>query len=87
MVYRTKPVLVITVSGQTININGQAGGKRLMESEPWSGGGATSVLLKDYPEPQRSQILDFLFNKFRSFRFSIISWGSRGRQFNAGIRI
>lgn len=26
-----------------------------------SGGGATSVLLRDYPEPQRSQILDFLF--------------------------
>ena len=26
-----------------------------------SGGGATSVLLPSYPEPQRSQILDFLF--------------------------
>jgi galactosylceramidase len=26
-----------------------------------SGGGGTSVLLKDYPEPQRSQILDMLF--------------------------
>jgi len=26
-----------------------------------SGGGATSVLLKDYPEPQRSQVLDLLF--------------------------
>jgi galactosylceramidase len=26
-----------------------------------SGGGATSVLLRDYPEPQRSQILDYLF--------------------------
>jgi hypothetical protein len=26
-----------------------------------SGGGATSVLLRAYPEPQRSQILDFLF--------------------------
>jgi len=26
-----------------------------------SGGGATSVLLRDYPEPQRSQILDLLF--------------------------
>ena len=26
-----------------------------------SGGGATSVLLRDYPEPQRSQVLDYLF--------------------------
>ncbi|WP_251453963.1 hypothetical protein [Microbacterium sp. Marseille-Q6648] len=26
-----------------------------------NGGGATSVLLKDYPEPQRSQILDLVF--------------------------
>jgi galactosylceramidase len=26
-----------------------------------NGGGATSVLLKDYPEPQRSQILDLLY--------------------------
>ena len=26
-----------------------------------SGGGATSVLLRDYPEPQRTQILDYLF--------------------------
>lgn len=26
-----------------------------------SGGGATSVLLKDYVEPQRSQVLDYLF--------------------------
>ena len=26
-----------------------------------SGGGATSVLLPHYPEPQRSEILDFLF--------------------------
>ena len=26
-----------------------------------SGGGATSVLLRDYPEPQLTQILDLLF--------------------------
>ncbi len=26
-----------------------------------SGGGATSVFLPSYPEPQRSQILDYLF--------------------------
>src|SRR5699024_467180 len=32
-----------------------------------NGGGATSVLLKDYPEPQRSEILDLLF---------LPSWGA-----------
>ncbi|MGN6367748.1 MAG: galactosylceramidase [Phycisphaerae bacterium] len=29
-----------------------------------NGGGATSVLLKDYPEPQRSQILDLVFKPY-----------------------
>jgi len=46
---------------QTININGAAGGKRFDGIGAVSGGGATSVLLKDYPEPQRSQVLDLLF--------------------------
>ena len=46
---------------QTININGNAGGKQFYGIGAVSGGGATSVLLKDYPEPQRSQILDMLF--------------------------
>jgi galactosylceramidase len=46
---------------QTINIDGTAGGKRFDGIGAVSGGGATSVLLKDYPEPQRSQILDLLF--------------------------
>jgi len=48
-------------NGQTININGDAGGKRFDGIGAVSGGGATSVLLKDYQEPQRSQVLDLLF--------------------------
>jgi galactosylceramidase len=46
---------------QTINLKGDAGGKRFDGIGAVSGGGATSVLLKDYPEPQRSQVLDLLF--------------------------
>ena len=46
---------------QIINIDGNAGGKMFYGIGAVSGGGATSVLLKDYPEPQRSQVLDFLF--------------------------
>ena len=45
---------------QTITINGTAGGKTFDGVGAVSGGGATSVLLKDYVEPQRSQILDYL---------------------------
>jgi len=36
-------------------------GKRFDGIGAVNGGGATSVLLKDYPEPQRSQILDLIF--------------------------
>jgi galactosylceramidase len=46
---------------QTVRLSGDAGGKRFDGIGAVSGGGATSVLLKDYPEPQRSQILDLLF--------------------------
>src|SRR5580704_9025572 len=46
---------------QTIRLDGAAGGKRFDGVGAVSGGGATSVLLKDYPEPQRRQILDLLF--------------------------
>jgi galactosylceramidase len=46
---------------QVIALNGTAGGKVFEGVGAVSGGGATSVLLKDYPEPQRGQILDFLF--------------------------
>ena len=54
-------LFVITIDGQTINIDGRSDVKRFDGIGAVSGGGATSVLLKDYPEPQRSQILDLLF--------------------------
>ena len=44
-----------------IDLNGNAGGPRFDGIGAVSGGGATSVLLKDYPEKQRDEILDLLF--------------------------
>lgn len=49
------------LADQTVELKGDAGGKRFDGIGAVSGGGATSVLLKDYPEPQRSQIFDLLF--------------------------
>jgi galactosylceramidase len=49
------------MADQTVDIKGDAGGKRFDGIGAVSGGGATSVLLKDYPELQRSQVLDLLF--------------------------
>ncbi len=46
---------------QSVKLDGRAGGKRFDGIGIVNGGGATSVLLKDYPEPQRSQILDLVF--------------------------
>src|ERR1043165_2043016 len=46
---------------QVVELKGNAGGKRFDGIGVVNGGGATSVLLKDYPEPQRSQILDLVF--------------------------
>jgi len=46
---------------QHVTLDGHAGGKRFDGIGVVNGGGATSVLLKDYPEPQRSQILDLLY--------------------------
>jgi galactosylceramidase len=58
---------------QVIELNGRAGGKRFDGIGAVSGGGATSVLLKDYPEPQRSQILDLLFKpKFGASMSSLL---------------
>lgn len=50
-----------TASVQTMQLNGAAGGPRFDGIGVVNGGGATSVLLKDYPEPQRSQILDLVY--------------------------
>src|SRR3954454_14597444 len=45
----------------TITINGSATGRTFDGIGAISGGGGNSRLLIDYPEPQRSQILDYLF--------------------------
>lgn len=67
---RLASLLVLGVAGyvpsssladQTIQLDGSGAGKRFDGVGAVSGGGATSVLLKDYPEPQRSQVLDLLF--------------------------
>ncbi len=47
---------------QRIVLRGDAGGKRFDGIGIVDGGGGTSVLLKDYPEEQRAQILDMVFN-------------------------
>jgi hypothetical protein len=44
-----------------ITINGTAGGRVFDGVGAISGGGGNSRLLVDYPEPQRGQILDYLF--------------------------
>jgi len=46
---------------QAITLDGRAPGTRFDGIGVVDGGGATSVLLKDYPEPQRSQILDLMY--------------------------
>ncbi|MEV4133234.1 ricin-type beta-trefoil lectin domain protein [Dactylosporangium sp. NPDC049742] len=45
----------------TINVNGGIVGRTFDGVGAISGGGGNSRLLIDYPEPQRSQILDYLF--------------------------
>ncbi|MFB9235595.1 ricin-type beta-trefoil lectin domain protein [Plantactinospora siamensis] len=58
---------VLTVSASpaqaatAITINGTSGGRALDGIGAVSGGGGNSRLLIDYPEPQRSDILDYLF--------------------------
>jgi len=48
-------------ASQTVTLDGKAAGKRFDGIGVVDGGGATSVLLKDYPEPLRSQIVDLLY--------------------------
>jgi O-glycosyl hydrolase len=45
----------------SITINGSSGGRTFDGVGAISGGGGNSRLLMDYPEPQRSDILDYLF--------------------------
>lgn len=47
--------------GRTIVLDGRTEGKRFDGIGVVNGGGATSVLLKDYAEPWRSQILDMVY--------------------------
>ena len=54
-------IFEFSVAQQVVELNGNAGGKSFDGIGVVNGGGATSVLLKDYPEPQRSQILDLLY--------------------------
>ena len=46
---------------QTVTISGKNTGKRFDGIGIVNGGGATSVLLKDYPEKQRSEIMDMVY--------------------------
>ncbi len=50
-----------TSAVQTIRITNLEQGKQFDGIGAVNGGGATSVLLKDYPEPQRSQIMDMVY--------------------------
>jgi len=45
----------------TVSVNGGSGGRTFDGIGAISGGGGNSRLLVDYPEPERSQILDYLF--------------------------
>src|SRR6266576_3181564 len=45
----------------TVTIDGNATGRTFDGVGAISGGGGNSRLLVDYPEPQRGQILDYLF--------------------------
>lgn len=58
---RSLPAKAQETPVQSVRLDGAAGGKRFDGIGVVNGGGATSVLLKDYPELQRSQILDLLY--------------------------
>ena len=51
----------VAQAAQTITISSAGTGSKYEGVGAVSGGGGTSVLLHDYVEPQRSQILDYLF--------------------------
>ena len=48
-------------TAQTVRLSATGSGKQFDGIGAVNGGGATSVLLKDYPEPQRSQIMDLVY--------------------------
>ena len=51
----------ISFAAPVITLDGRKEGRRFDGIGAVSGGGATSRFLREYPEPQRSQILDYLF--------------------------
>lgn len=53
----------MSVAQQTIQLSGRSQGKRFDGIGVVNGGGATSVLLKDYPEQQRKEIMDLVYNQ------------------------
>ncbi|MFG3553418.1 ricin-type beta-trefoil lectin domain protein [Micromonospora sp. NPDC047557] len=55
-----------------ITINGGSGGRALDGIGAVSGGGGNSRLLIDYPEPQRSDILDYLFKPGRGAAMQLL---------------
>ena len=55
------PALSVKAATYTVTIDGSSAGRQFDGVGAVSGGGGTSRLLIDYPEPQRSQILDYLF--------------------------
>ena len=48
-------------AAQTITLDGTQGGRTFDGVGAISGGGGNSRLLYDYPEPERGQVLDYLF--------------------------
>ena len=66
MITRFLSLLLLTVgwgsiAAQSIQLSAKSTGKQFDGIGAVNGGGATSVLLKDYPEPQRSQIIDMVY--------------------------
>ena len=55
-----------------VRINGGAGGRVFDGVGAISGGGGNSRLLVDYPEPQRSQLLDYLFAPDRGANVQVL---------------
>ena len=54
-------LVCLCTTAQTVRLSVSGSGKQFDGIGAVNGGGATSVLLKDYPEPQRSQILDLVY--------------------------
>jgi galactosylceramidase len=50
-----------TFAQQTVTLSGKSGGKTFEGIGIVNGGGATSVLLKDYPQQQRKEIMDMVY--------------------------